>query len=126
MNQRAQELHLELDVPEPSLRDAPSDLRPHDDEERDGDHDHRDGDDLREVVREPERRVEVDRERLLRPDDERGDRVLVERRRERDEIRGDDGRQEQRKGDRAERPEAACSDDSGLTASSAEPRANVR
>ena len=46
-------------------------------------------------------RVEVDRERRARPDHERRDRVLVERGRERDQERGDDGGQDQRKRDRA-------------------------
>src|SRR5690242_19488647 len=72
---------------EPALRPPPAELGADDEHERDEEHDDGDGDHLRELAREPQRRVEVDRKRLPRPDDERCDGVLVERRRERDEER---------------------------------------
>ena len=100
-------LELVLDLAEPPLADATSDLGDDDDRKRDGDHDDGDGDHLRQLAGEAQRRVEVDRERHARADDERRDRVLVERRRERDQECGDDRRQDQRQRHRAERPQPA-------------------
>src|SRR5438552_2703664 len=67
-----------------ALDHSATDLRAHDDEEREDEHDDGDRDHLRQLAREAQGRVEVDRERHPRPDDERGDRILVERGRERD------------------------------------------
>jgi hypothetical protein len=61
------------DLSESALGHTPADLRADDDNEADEQHDSRDGDHLRQVARETQRAVEVDRERLARPDDERGE-----------------------------------------------------
>ena len=92
---------------EPRLGPPAPQLRQDDDDERHEEHDDRHRDHLRQLAREAQRRVEVDRERLSRPDEERRDRVLVERGRERDHERGDDGGQDQRQRHPAERRERA-------------------
>src|SRR5437667_397709 len=82
--------------------DTPTDLGRDDDEQRGRDHDDGDGDHLRQLAREAERGVEVDRERDARADDERRDRVFVEGRGERDQEGRHDRRRDQRQRDRAE------------------------
>ena len=54
---------LSLDRAEPPLGDPPAHLGRDDDDQRDDDHDDRDRDHLRQLAREAQRRVEVDRER---------------------------------------------------------------
>ena len=92
-------------APRSAARGAPPDLGGDDDEQREDHHDDGDGDHLRELAREAQGAVEVDRERRVRADDERRHGVLVERRRERDQERRDDRREDQRQDDRPERPQ---------------------
>jgi spermidine/putrescine transport system ATP-binding protein len=61
---------LELERAESALGDPSADLGPHHDDDRRDHHHHRDRDHLRQLVREPKRRVEVDRKRDARADHE--------------------------------------------------------
>ena len=88
-------------------RPAAAKLRRDDHDERHAEDDDCHRDHLRQLAREAQRRVEVDRERLARPDEERRDRVLVEGGRERDQERGDDRGQDQRERHPPERRERA-------------------
>ena len=92
---------------EAPLGHAAADLGGDDHDERDGDDDDRHGDHLRQLARKAQRSVEVDGECHRRALDERGHGVLVERRRECDQIRADDRGQDQGERDRAERAEPA-------------------
>src|SRR5438874_179917 len=92
-----------LERGEAPLRDPPPDLRGDDDHKRQDEHDYRHGDHLRQLAREAKCGIEVDREGRPCSDDERRDRILVERRRERDQEGGENRGQDQRQRDRAER-----------------------
>src|SRR5436190_7350658 len=98
---------------EATLGDSSAYFGGYDHREGQDEHDHGDRYHLWELAREAQGRVEVDREGQARADDERRDRVLVERRRERDQEGRDDCGQDQRQRDQPERLQRAGSEVGG-------------